>query len=161
MRQALLILGLLAGTMSGPQTGKTPVWKEYVYASDGFAAKFPHVPEPHTDSTNPDFKVWTIQLDHRAAISIRLKMDSLPCDVALGKLKNMAASSHIEIREFTVSGRPAWEEKDWARGNAMIFERYVCGEGRFYILTLSWPSGEPRPKAGVDIMDSFRLVKGQ
>jgi hypothetical protein len=160
MRQTLLVFFLLAGTMSGQKTAKTLAWKEYVYASDGFAAKFPYAPEPHTDATNPDFKVWTIQLGHGAAISIRLKRDSQPCDVALGKLKSMTASNHIEIREFTVSGRPAWEEKDWARGNGMVFERYVCGEGRYYILTLSWPTGDPRPQGGVDIMDSFRLVKG-
>lgn len=155
----MLVTVVFMGTVFGQPGTRAAQWKEYAYPSDGFAAKFPYAPEPHTDSTNPDFKVWTVHLAQRAAISIRLKIDSQPCDVALGKLKSMARSNHVEIREFTVSGRPAWEEKDWARGNAMVFERYVCGEGRYYLLTLSWPAGEPRPKSGVEIMDSFRLVK--
>jgi hypothetical protein len=133
--------------------------KDYPYPSDGFTAEFPYVPEPHSDSADPDRKVWTIHLNQRAAISIRLITDSQPCDVALGKLKSMATSKNMTIREFTVSGRPAWEEKEWPRGDSMIFERYVCGVGRFYVLTLSWPASESRPQLGVEIMDSFHLVK--
>ena len=133
--------------------------KEYSYPSDGFAIRFPYAPEPHPDSTDPDRKVWTVHLSQRAAISIRLKVDSRPCDVALGELKSMAALKNVPIREFTVSGRPAWEEKDWPRGDSMIFERYVCDVGRFYILTLAWPVSESRPQLGVAIMDSFRLIK--
>jgi hypothetical protein len=161
MKRLILVVCALWGTMFSQPATKTAPLKEYAYPSDGFAAKFPYAPEPHFDSTNPDFKVWTINLGQRAGISIRLKFDSQPCDVALGKLKSMAASNHIEIREFTVSGRPAWEEKDWSRGGGMVFERYVCGEGRYYLLTLAWPTGEPRPQRGVEIMDSFRLIKGQ
>lgn len=130
--------------------------KEYSYPSDGFAIKFPYAPEPHLDSIHPDFKVWTIDLTQRATISIRLKMDSQPCNVALEKLKSMA---NVPIREFTVSGRPAWEEKEWRHGDSMVFERYVCGEGRYYVLTLGWSASDPRPQLGVEIMDSFRLVK--
>lgn len=129
MTRSIVTAVLLVGTVLGQSATKTAPWKEYAYPSEGFAVKFPYAPEPHTDSTNPGFRVWTVHLAQRAALSIRLKMDSQPCEVALGKLKSMATSSHIEIREFTVSGRPAWEEKDWARGNAMVFERYVCGEG--------------------------------
>jgi hypothetical protein len=58
-----------------------------------------------------------------------------------------------------VSGRPAWEEKEWPRGDSTVFERWVCGVGRYYVLTLSWPSSESRPQLGMEIMDSFRLVK--
>jgi hypothetical protein len=160
----LLVVCALTGAMLGQGPAETPAsapLKEYSYPSDGFAVKFPYAPEPHSDSTDRDRKVWTIRLNQRAAISIRLKVDpDLPCDVALGKLKSMATSSDVPIREFTVSGRPAWEEKDWHRGNSMIFERYVCGGiGRYYILTLSWLASESRPQLGVEIMDSFRLVK--
>jgi hypothetical protein len=162
MNRSLLVFCTLVGAMFGQQAPKvrtsTPL-KEYSYPSDGFAIKFPYAPEAHLDSTNPDYKVWTNHLSGRAAISIRRKVDSEPCDVALGKLKSMAASKNVSIREFTVSGRPAWEEKEWPRGGSMIFERYVCGVGRYYVLTLSWPASEPRPQLGVEIMDSFRLVK--
>jgi hypothetical protein len=158
----LLVVCALTGAMFGQEPAKsrasTPL-KDYSYPSDGFAVKFPYAPEPHSDSTDPDRKVWTIHLSQRAAISIRLKVDSRPCDVALGELKSMAISKNVPIREFTVSGRPAWEEKDWPRGNSMIFERYICGIGRYYILTLAWSASESRPQLGVEIMDSFRLVK--
>jgi hypothetical protein len=158
----LLAVCALVGAMFGQQAPKKPAsnpLKEYSYPSDGFAVKFPYAPEPHPDSTDPNRRVWTILLSQRASISIRRLVDSQPCDVALAKLKSMAASKNVPIREFTVSGRPAWEEKDWLRGDSMIFERYVCGIGRYYILTLGWPVGESRPQLGVEIMDSFRLVK--
>ena len=97
------------------------------------------------------------EYSYPAALSIRLKVDpNLPCDAALEKLKKIA---NVPIREFTVSGRPAWEEKEWRRGDSMVFERYVCGIDRYYLLTLGWPVGESRPQLGVEIMDSFRLVK--
>jgi hypothetical protein len=160
MSRSLLVVCALAGAMFGQGSPKTPTstpLKEYSYPSDGFAIKFPYAPEPHLDSIHPDFKVWTIHLSQRSAISIRLKVDpDLPCDAALEKLKGMA---NAPIREFTVSGRPAWEEKEWRRGDSMVFERYVCGIGRYYLLTLSWQVGEARPQLGVEIMDSFRLVK--
>ena len=149
----LLCLAIPAAPASAPL-------KEYSYASDGFAIKFPYAPEPHPDSVHPDFKVWTIHLSPRAAVSIRAIVDSRPCDVALGQLKSMAKSKDGPLREFSVSGRPAWEHKEHPRGaDSMVFERYVCGVGRYYVLTLGWPSSESRPKLGVEIMNSFRLVK--
>lgn len=89
MSRRLLIFGVLVGAMVGQQAPKTPastLSKEYSYPSDGFAIKFPSAPEPHTDSVNPDFKVWTVHLSQSAAISIRRRVDSQPCDVALAKL---------------------------------------------------------------------------
>jgi hypothetical protein len=160
MSRMLLVVCALVGTMFGQGPSKTSAstpLKEYSYPSDGFSIKFPYAPEPHLDSVHPDFKVWTIHLSQRASISVRLKVDAdLPCDVALQKLKGMA---NVPIREFTVSGRPAWEEEPWRRGDSMVFERYVCGTGRYYLLTLGWPASESRPQLGVEIMDSFRLVK--
>jgi hypothetical protein len=114
----------------------------------------------HPDAVDPERRVWTVNLSQRSAISIRVISDSQPCDVALNKLKAMAKAKNVTIREFSVNGRPAWEEPDWRRGaDSMIFERYVCGMGRFYVLTLAWPAAEHKPKLGVEIMDSFRLLK--
>ena len=161
MNRSLLVVCVLVGVMFGQGSPKTPpstALKEYSYTSDGFAIKFPYAPEPHADSIHPDFKVWTIHLmSQHAAISIRLKLDSLPCDVALKRLKSMAQD--LPIREFSVSGRPAWEEKEHLRGDTMLLERYVCGVGRYYLLTFTWPARESRPQLGMAVMDSFRLVK--
>ena len=162
MNRSLVVFCALVGVMFGQQASKKPAsppMKEYSYPSDGFAVKFPYAPEPHADSTDPNRKVWTIHLSQHAGISIRLIPDSRTCDVALGELKSMAASDNVTVREFTVSGRPAWEEKEWPRGGSMIFERWVCGVGHYYVLTLAWPTSESRPQLGVEIMDSFRLVK--
>ncbi|HVR25329.1 MAG TPA: hypothetical protein VMU26_18650 [Candidatus Polarisedimenticolia bacterium] len=159
MKRLLLVVFALVGAVLGQSSPKksasTPL-KEYSYASDGFAIKFPYAPEPHTDSIHPDFKVWTVHLSDGAAISIRLKADSQPCDVALEKLKSMA---NVPIREFSVSGRPAWEEKEHPRGDAILLERYVCGVNRYYVLTFVWPTSKSRPQLGLEILDSFRLVK--
>ena len=162
MNRSLLAVFALVGAMFGQESPKVPTsapLKEYSYSSDGFAIKFPYAPEPHTDAVNPDFKVWTVHLGQQAAISIRRKVDSEPCDVALDKLKSMAKDQKVPIREFSVSGRPAWEEKERPRGDTMFLERYVCGVGRYYVLSFVWPASESRPQLGVEMMDSFRLVK--
>ena len=162
MNRLLLVVCALVGAVFGQERPKMPTstpLKEYSYPSDGFAIKFPYAPEAHADSIHPDFKVWTIHLSQRAAISIRLKADSQPCDVALEKLKSMAKAQNVSIREFSMSGRPVWEEKEHPRGDTMLFERYVCGVGRYYVLTFVWPANEPRPQLGMEIVDSFRLVK--
>jgi hypothetical protein len=113
MTRLLLVVCALVGAVFGQEPSKVPTstpLKEYSYPSDGFAIEFPYSPQPHTDSIHSDFKVWTVHLSQTASISIRLKVDSQPCDVALAKLKSMAASQNESIREFSVSGRPAWEE---------------------------------------------------
>jgi len=160
-RLLLLVVCALVGAVSAQEPAKTPAsrpLKEYSYGSDGFAIKFPYAVEPHTDSVHSDFKVWTLHLGPRAAISIRVKVDSEPCDAALAKLKSMAATQNETIREFSVSGRPAWEEKEHVRGDNRFLERYVCGFGRYYVLSFGWPASESR-ELGMEIMDSFRLVK--
>ena len=162
MNRLLLVVSALVGAMfcqGPPKMVPSIPLKEYSYPSDGFAIKFPYAPEPHTDSTDSAFKVWTIHLRQRAAVTIRLRVDSQPCNVALEKLKSIAKAQNVPIREFSVSGRPVWEEKEHPRGDTMLFERYVCGVGRFYVLTFVWPASESRPQVGVEIMDSFHLVK--
>lgn len=164
MNRLLLVVCTIMGVMLGqerPQTRASVPLKEYSYASDGFAAKFPYSPEPHLDAVHPDFKVWTIQLGQRAGISIRLKVDPQPCNVALGKLKSMAKAQNVPLRKLSVSGRPAWEETHRFSADSMGFERYVCGFGRYYILTLVWPANEARPELGTEIMNSFRLINGE
>lgn len=162
MNRSFLVVCALVGVMLGqgpPKTPRSTALKEYSYPSYGFAIRFPYAPLPHTDPIHPDFKLWTIHFSHRAGISIRLKLDSQPCDVALEKLKSMAQADNVPIREFSVSGRPAWEEKEHLRGDTMLLERYVCGVGRYYLLTFVWPADESRPQLGMEVMDSFRLVK--
>lgn len=156
---AVCVLVAAASAQGPSKTPTAPPLKEYSYASDGFAIKLPHAVEPHTDSVHSDFKVWTVHLSQSAAISIRLKVDSQPCDVALEKLKSMAASQGETIREFSVSARPAWEEKEHALGDSKSLERIVCGVGRYYIFSFAWRASESRPQLGIEIIDSFRLVK--
>lgn len=162
MNRLLVVVCTLVGASFGQQQPKLSAsapLKEYSYPSDGFAIKLLNPQEPHTDRIHSDFKVWTVHLSERAAISIRLKVDSQPCDIALDKLKSMAKAQNVAIKESTVSGRPMWEEKERVIGNTMLLERYVCGYGRYYVLSLSWPSKESRPQSGLEIMDSFRLIK--
>ena len=161
MSRSLLVVCALAVAVFAQTPSKRPSapLKEYSYASDGFAIKFPYSVEPHTDSIHSDFKVWTVHLSQRTAISIRLKVDSQPSAVALGELKSMAASQNETIKEFSVSGRPAWEEQEHLSGGEKSLERYVCGDGRYYVLSFGWPATESRPPLGMEIMDSFRLIK--
>jgi len=138
MKGLMLVICVLSGVIVGQQrpklTSSSPL-KEYSYPSDGFAVKFPSPTEPYTDSVHSDFKLWTVHVNHGAAISIRLKVDSEPCDAALEKLKGMANAQNETIKELSVSGRPMWEEQERPRGNTRLFERYVCGYGKYYVLT--------------------------
>jgi hypothetical protein len=86
---------------SSPKKPASTPLKEYSYPSDGFAMNFPYAPQPHTDSIHSDFKVWTIHVSQGAAISVRLRVDSQPCDVALEKLKSMTKPQNVSIREFS------------------------------------------------------------
>ena len=134
MRRSSLVICAICGVIFAQQRPKlsgSAALREYSYASDGFAVKFPYAPEPHSDSIHPDFKVWTIHLTEGAAISIRLKVDSQPCDSALEKLKSMAKAQNLTIRELSVSGRPMWEEPERPLANTKLLERYVCGYGRY------------------------------
>jgi hypothetical protein len=162
MKRLMLVICVLGGVIFGQQqpkpTSSSPL-KDYSYPSDGFEVKFPSPTEPHTDSVHPDFKVWTVHLNHGAAISIRLKVDSEPCDAAFEKLKRMAKAQNETIKEASVSGRPMWEEQERPRGNTRLIERYVCGYGQYYVLTFVWPANQSRPQLGMEIMDSFRLVR--
>lgn len=71
-------------------------------------------------------------------ISIRLKVDSQPCDVALEKLQSMAKAENVPLREFSVSGRAAWEEKEPATspvpGEVVIYVHQLGVFGRLYRL---------------------------
>ena len=160
MTKLVLVIFALGGVVFGQQRqiSSPATLKEYSYPSDGFAVKFPSPTEPHTDSVHPDFKVWTAHLNAGATITIRLKVDSQPCDSALEKLKGMAKAQNETIKELSVSGRPMWEEQERSRGNTRLFERYVCGYGRYYVITFVWPADQSRPQLGMQIMDSFRLV---
>ena len=162
MKKLVLVIYALGGVVFGqqrPQIPSSAPLKEYSYPSDGFAVKFPSPTEPHTDSVHPDFKVWTVHLNQGATITVRLKVDSQPCDAALEKLRSMAKAQNETIKELSVSGRPMWEEQERSRGNTRLFERYVCGYGRYYVITFVWPANQSRPQLGMQIMDSFRLVK--
>lgn len=73
MQRLLLVVCALVGAMfcqEAPKVAASTPLKEYSYPSDGFAIKLPTAQEPHTDSIHPDFKVWTVHLSQRAAISI-------------------------------------------------------------------------------------------
>lgn len=162
MKNLVLVVCALGGVVFGQQRPQIPSpapLKEFSYPSDGFAVKFPSHTEPHTDSVHTDFKVWSVHLNQGASISIRLKVDSQPCDATLEKLKSMAKAQNETITELSVSGRPMWEEQERSRGNTRVFERYVCGYGRYYVITFVWPTTQSRPQLGMQIMDSFRLVK--
>ena len=162
MKKLVLVICALGGVVFGqqqPQIPSSSPLKEYSYPSDGFAVKFPSPTEPHTDSVHPDFKVWTVHLNQGGAITMRVKVDSEPCDAALEKLKSMAKAQNETIKELSVTGRPMWEEQERSRGNTRLVERYVCGYGRYYVITFVWPANHSRPQLGMQIIDSFRLLK--
>ena len=152
----LVVVCVLVGTTFGQAS---PSLKEHAYPSEGFAIKSPTAPEAHTDASDPNVKIWTIQLSEGGGISIKRRKISQPCDAAVEMFKSEAKAQNLQIKEFSQGGRMVWQQKEHRRGDAMIEDRLMCDTGHLFIITYAWPASVTRPQAGTQIIDSFRLIK--
>ena len=159
IQEMVLILWLAcAATLAAQQQAWS--WREFTYPSDGFAIAFPYAPTPHPDSTNPNLKVYTIQLSRDSAISVRVIEVHRLCTQTLQMLRDAAHAKNQLLHSIRVEGHDGLEsETSVAGSNQMKFERYLCTEQRYYIFSMSWPKGQSKPPDGVRIVDSFRLLR--
>lgn len=135
------------------------VWHEYTYEDDGFSITFPYPPKPHLDRDNPNFTDYSIRFSQDSALTVRTVRDNRPCSETLKLLNDGAEKQKASVRQLSIQGHPAIDtERDIGPGRK--FDRYLCTAKRYYIFSMLWPKGEPKPPAAVRIMDSFKLRSG-
>ena len=134
-------------------------WHEYTYENDGFSITFPYSPKPHPDQSNPNLTVYSIRLSQDSVLSVRTVKDNRPCSDTLPLLNDGANKEKANVQRLSIQGHPAIDTEN-ETGSNRKFERYVCTGKRYYIFSMLWPKGNPKPLAGVRIIDSFKLRSG-
>jgi hypothetical protein len=77
---------------------RTPLWKEYVFADDGFAITLPEA--PHPDAALPDMTVYTVSVLPGAILSFRVSHENRDCMEGLAQLKD-------DVRKAKSDGDPS------------------------------------------------------
>ena len=153
----------------GSATGEVPliesqtVWKEYVFADDGFAITLPHQPTPHTDPTLPDFTVYSVSLPDHTMLSLRVSHQNRDCAATLGELKEGAlrAQSGIDpssVKNPSIAGNQGLEYEYTANGGRVQLDRFYCVSGKFYAFSTGWFGSKVLPASLESVFGSFRLL---
>jgi len=161
-----LVSALSFAALAFSQSEKTQ-WKEYVFASDGFALTLPYAPKPHPDANLADATVYTIDLPNAddGTVTLRVLHQPRDCLATLGQLKEGALTGRApgadasSVKDVFIDGHPGMEYQWKVSPARVVLERHYCIDGRFYTFSTAWPSAYPLPAAATRIMKSFRLVK--
>jgi len=139
------------------------VWKEYLFADDGFAITLPDEPNPHTDPTLPEMTVYTPSLLSNAKLTLRVSHQNRDCAATLAQLKDGALQGKegidpSSVKDVSIDGHAGLEYQYSSNAYLVSSDRFYCVNGRFYAFSTNWPSTPPRPE-GVDrVIKSFRLL---
>jgi hypothetical protein len=142
---------------------RTPLWKEYVFADDGFAITLPEAPNPHPDAALPDMTVYTVSVLPGAILSFRVSHENRDCMEGLAQLKDDARKGKSDgdpssVKDVSIDGYLGVE---FQYANRSSSDRFYCVNGRFYTFSSSWPSTQPCPAAITRIINSFRLLNAE
>jgi hypothetical protein len=77
---------------------RTPLWKEYVFADDGFAITLAEA--PHPDAALPDMTVYTVSVLPGVILSFRVSHENRDCMEGLAQLKD-------DVRKAKSDGDPS------------------------------------------------------
>lgn len=158
---ALKPLGSATG--EGPIIENQTVWKEYVFADDGFAITLPREPKPHTDPTLPDFTVYSVSLPDHAILSLRVSHQKRDCVATLSELKEGAlrGQSGIEpssVKNLSIDGNQGLEYEYTVNGVRVQLDRFYCVSGKFYAFSTDWFGTKVLPASLERVFGSFRLL---
>jgi hypothetical protein len=118
---------------------RTPLWKEYVFADDGFAITLSEAPNPHPDAALPDMTVYTVSVLPGAILSFRVSHENRDCMKGLAQLKDDARKGKSDgdpssVKEVSIDGYLGVE---FYYANRSSSDRFYCVNGRFYTFSSS------------------------
>ena len=141
------------------------LWKEYIFADDGFAITLPSDPHPHKSPQVPNGMAYSVPLSSGGRLSLYMEEANDKCvDTVRGQLGN--AKSTAESRGFTVISSREVEGTGYAGvefvqkvpTGKIDYERWICAAHRLYLFAADWNPDESEPKDLQRIVDSWRVV---
>ncbi len=161
LRSILLIFCLPALALGQQSSG---AWKEYVYNNDGFAVTLPSAPTRHADPRIPHTTNYDVSFEE-GPFRVAVVDQNRDCGTTLSDLKARLLSGkqpgldNSSVKEITVAEHSAVEFRHRV-ANETRYERYVCGDGRFfYFFYAKWPINQSMPTSVNRILSSFRLLQ--
>jgi len=142
------------------------LWKEYIFADDGFAITLPSDPHPHKNPQVPNggmaysvplssgahFSLYTEEANDKCADTVRSQV---------GNAKSTAESrgfTVISFREIEGTGYAGVEFVQKVPTSKIDYERWICAAHRLYLFAADWNPNESEPKELQRIVDSWRVV---
>jgi len=158
----------------GSPNGATPnvqsqiLWKEYIFADDGFAITFPSDPHPHKSPQMANGMAYSVPLSNGAHFSLYTEEANDTCaDTVRGQLrdaKNKAESTGyrvISFRQVDGNGYKGIEFVQKVPNGKIDYERWLCAAHRLYLFVADWNPDESEPKELQRIVDSWRVVSNK
>ena len=155
----------------GSATGEPPVvesqavWKEYVFADDGFSITLPDDPHPHKSPQMANGTAYSVPLSNGAHFSLYTEEANDTCtDTVRGQLEDAKKKDEstgykvISYREIKSSGYKGIEFVQQVPTSKIDYERWICAAHRLYLFIADWNPNESEPKELRPIVDSWRVL---
>src|SRR5579864_5709943 len=156
-----LLFALSASELAFGQQEKQ-IWKEYKYPADSFAVTAPTAPKPHASPALPGATAYAVQLGTDTGVVVRAKTTP-DCSRVIPRQKEtllLSKDANVDrssLKDLSLDGH-AGLEYQWKTPANTVLERWYRIDGHLYILSVSWPSGQPFPEAATRILNSFKFV---
>ena len=150
-------------TEGKPRQRQVVLWKEYIFADDGFAITLPEAPSTNSDPSLPEMNVFTVSVLPDTKLRLQVSRQNRDCSATLAQLRDGAIQGKSgadpkSVKEVSIDEHPGLEYQYRNGTERSLSDRLYCVNGKFYWFSSNWPSAQPRP-SGVDrILSSFRLL---
>jgi hypothetical protein len=158
MRKQLSLVVLLLLTTATAQKSKEQ-WKEYTYPQDRFAITAPSEPFLHPDRQNSEVRVYSVHLEGRISLAIRVADWKIDCEAKRQQLKANAPQGQPE-KDILLGGVAGLEStgKSIEVLDVIVTERFFCLKDKVFVLSMGYPAKQPLPAAATRLLDSFRFL---
>ena len=143
------------------------LWKEYIFADDGFAIDFPSDPHPDESPQMANGMAYSVPLSNGAHSRHTEEANDTCADTVRGQLrdaKNKAESTGyrvISFRQVDGNGYKGSRVRQKVPNGKIDYERWLCAAHRLYLFGADWNPDESEPKELQRIVDSWRVVSNK